>query len=126
MDKVYRQQMNLSAVTCRHVCSRPLPNNINKLQAHGSMHLGSHACLTIMHSSHQLMYVGSGNVVGTEHSMACTIAQAVADHFAFEQMARVEAQAQAAHLAGKLADTAAALQARYATTDRPLMCSHAA
>ena len=58
--------------------------------------------------------------------MACTLAQAVADHFAFEQMARVEAQAEAAHLAVKLGDTAAALQARDATADHLLICCHAA
>jgi len=90
-----------------------------------AMQLGSLRCVVIMPSSHQLMFLGSGNFE-TQRLMACTIAQAVADHFAFEQMARVEAQAEAAHLAAKLADTAAALQARHATTYHLLTCSHAA
>ena len=52
--------------------------------------------------------------------------QAVADHIASEQTARIKAQAEAAHLRIALADTFAALQARYAKPDYLLMCFHAA
>ena len=62
------------------------------------------------------------------HSMpygmpSCRLSQTT---IASEQTARIKAQAEAAHLRIALADTFAALQARYAKPDYLLMCFHAA